>query len=145
VPLTPDDFLYLALGATPVIAGAHGGLRWDAKKGREVLELEGDGGMSQKVELDGRHGKDKWDVVHSEVKGSDGKLIWKVDHFDYKELTGSDGKMHRVPGKSNVVTPAEKTDLGIQWGSEREINLELAPESWQLEAPPVPMCGTKAK
>ena len=146
VPLAPDDFLYLALGATPLIPGATATrLTWSTKRGREVLELEGDGGMKQKIELDGRHGKEQWDVVHSEVTGPDDKLVWKVDHSDYKEVTDAQGNPVRVPGKSHVITPADKSDLIVEWGGDREINLELDPVSWQLVPPSVPMCGSQSK
>ena len=138
VPLAPDDFLYLSLGATPIIAGATGTVQWDAKHGREVVVLAGDGGMTQRIELDGRDGKKTWDVMRSQVSGPDGKPIWTVDHTDYRDVDG-----HRVPGKTHMTTPAEKSDLLVEWGKEREINIELAPEAFVLEPPDVPMCGAK--
>jgi hypothetical protein len=140
VPLSPDDFLYLALGSTPVIDGAEGTLRWDTKRGREVLELTGDGGMTQRIELDGRDGHKTWDLLHSEVKGPDGKAIWTVDHTDYEVVAD-----HRVPGKSHVTTPTDKTDLLVEWGKDREINPELPPQSFELIPPDVPTCGAQKK
>lgn len=143
VPLAPDDFLYLALGATPVIDGAQGKVTWDSKHGREVVQLEGVGGMTQTILLDGRDGKKTWDLLRSEVKGADGKVIWTSDHTAYKVVKDVAGADHRVPGKSNFKTPAEKSDLLVEWGGEREINLELADELFVLEPPPVAFCGQK--
>jgi hypothetical protein len=137
VPLAPDDFLYLSLGTTPVISGATATEHhWDAKHGREVLVLEGDGGMTQTVELDGRDGKMTWDLMHSQVRGPDGKAIWTIDNTDFKVIDG-----HRVPGKSHVTTPAEKSDLLVEWGKEFDVNPELDPESFALEPPGVATCG----
>ena len=143
VPLAPDDFLYLALGATPVIEGAQGTVRWDSKHGREVVELAGAGGMKQTILLDGRDGKRTWDLLRSEVKGADGKVIWTVDHTDYKVVKDVADAEHRVPGKSNIKTPADKSDLLVEWGKEREINLEIDDQLFVLEPPPVAMCGQK--
>jgi len=143
VPLAPDDFLYLALGATPVIEGAQGQVRWDDKHGREVVELEAPGGMKQTIILDGRDGKKTWDVLRSEVKGADGKVIWTTDHTDYQVVKDAQGVSLRVPGKINIKTPAEKSDLLVDWGK-REINLELPEGAFLLDAPPVAMCGQKA-
>lgn len=143
VPLAPDDFLYLALGATPVIEGAQGKVRWDSDKGREVVELEGAGGMKQTILLDGRDGKKTWDLLRSEIKGPDGRVLWTADHTDYEVVKDAAGVDHRVPGKSNFKTPAEKSDLLVEWGGEREINLEIPAAAFILQPPPVPFCGQK--
>ena len=42
----------------------------------------------------------------------------------------------KKPGKSF-------SDLLVEWGSDRKVNLELAPESFQLEPPNVATCGQK--
>jgi len=143
VPLAPDDFLFLALGTTPVIADATGTVSWDAKRGAEVVKLTGAGGMSQTVIVNGRDGTKTWDLLRSEVRGADGKVIWTVDHTDYKVVKDKLGVPIRVPGKSNFKTPTEKSDLLVEWG-EREINLEIPSQSFVLQAPPVPMCGASA-
>ena len=144
VPLAPDDFLYLALGTTPVIEGAKGTVRWDDKHGREIVELTGAGGMKQRIEVDGRDGKKTWDLLKSEVRGADGKVIWTAEHKEYRAITGDDGKAYRVPGKSMFKTPKEKSDLLVDWGDEREVNLELAPASFVMaNVPDVPTCGQK--
>jgi outer membrane lipoprotein-sorting protein len=142
VPLAPDDFLYLALGTTPVIPGATATVSWDAKRGAEVVKLTGTGGMSQTIIVDGRDGKKTWDLLHSEVRGADGKPIWMVDHKDYATVAATDGASVRVPGKSNFKTPTEKSDLLVEWASgKREVNLTIDPVAFVLEPPPVAMCG----
>jgi len=140
VPLAPDDFLYLALGTTPVIPDAAGTVSWDGKRGAEVVKLTGAGGMSQTIIVDGRDGKRTWDLLRSEVRGADGKVIWTVDHTGYKAIDDTAGAAVRVPGKSNFKTPTEKSDLLVEWGS-REVNLELDPASFVLEPPSVAYCG----
>lgn len=145
VPLEPDDFLYLALGATPVIPDATGKVRWDAKRGAEVLELEGSAGLKQTVVLDGRSGDKTWDILETTVKGPDGKVIWTAAHTKYVVVTDEQGNPHRVPGKSNIKTPSDKSDLLVEWGSERWINLELEDIVFEQVLDPVPMCGTKAE
>jgi hypothetical protein len=143
VPLAPDDFLYLALGATPVIDGAQGTIEWNRKSGREVIKLEGAGGMKQTIELDGRDGQKTWDVMKSEVRGPDDKVIWTVEHKGYTILKDEAGASIRVPGKSNIRTPQDKSDLLVEWGDERQVNLELGDELFFLEPEPVPTCGQK--
>jgi hypothetical protein len=142
VPLAPDDFLYLALGSTPVIDGAQGSVRWDDKHGREVLELKGSGGMTQTIIVDGRDGQKTWDLLKSEVRrGKD--VVWTAEHKGYRELKGEDGQTYRVPSKSMFKSAADKTDVLIDWENTM-VNPTLAPESFvNTEIPDVPMCGTK--
>jgi hypothetical protein len=136
--LAPDDFLYLALGATPVIDGAQGKVSWDSKHGWWKLELTGDGGQQQTIDLWDQDGKGTWDLVHTQVRGADGKAIWTVDDYDYTVVDD-----HRVPKKSHVTTPAEKSDVLIDWGKDRHVNLDLPPASWQLTPPDIATCGSK--
>lgn len=85
VSLDPDDFLLLAVGTTPVIAGPHeGSFRWDAKKGHEILTLTGAGGLRQTIVLDGRDRR--WDVISSSVVSADGKTLWKLQNKGFKEI-----------------------------------------------------------
>lgn len=140
VPLAPDDFLFLALGGTPVIEGATGTVRWDGKRGHEVIELTGAAGRTQTIVLDGR-GR-AWDLLKSEVKGPDGKVIWTAEHKEYREVKDATGTPWRVPGVSKVATPQEKSDLLVEWNKGKlEINVELPEAAFQLEPPAVPTCG----
>jgi len=143
VPLAPDDFLYLALGTTPVIEGATGKLEWDSKHGHEVAKLSGAGDMTQTIVLDGRDQKHTWDLLKSEVKHGD-EVVWTVEHKDYRTVKDDHGVDRRVPGKSRIRTPTEKSDILIEWGGEREINVELPPASFELAMEEgVPACGQK--
>jgi len=141
VPLAPDDFLYLALGATPVIPGADGKLHWDAKDAHEVLELEGEGGLSQTLVLDG--GGKRWDVLKSIWRDADGKVVWSVKNTGFTEISDAEGKVHRVPSKTRFETPSEKSDVLVDWGAQREINVELGDDKFQLDPPDVKWCGEK--
>jgi outer membrane lipoprotein-sorting protein len=145
VPLAPDDFLYLALGTTPVIPGATATVSWDAKRGAEVVKLSGAGGMTQTIIVDGRDGKKTWDLLHSEIRaGKD--VVWMVDHKDYSTKAAADGASVRVPGKSNFKTPTEKSDLLVEWiADKRQVNLTIDPTLFVLEPPPVAMCGASAR
>lgn len=85
VSLEPDDFLLLAVGTTPVIAGPHEGqLRWDEKKGREVLTLTGAGGLRQIIVLDGRD--QRWDVLESKVMNAQGETLWRLQNKEFKAI-----------------------------------------------------------
>ncbi len=143
VPLAPDDFLYLALGATPVVDGAQGTLSWDAKRAREVLQLTGSDGSQQTIELDGR-GR-TWNLLRSELRAADGTVIWTADHTDYGTVKDENGNGFVIPGKSNFKTPAEKSDLLVEWGDRRVVNPELGPEKFVLEPTGAPVCGQHKK
>ncbi len=138
VALAPDDFVQLAVGATPVIAGATGTLRWDAKAGREVLELTGDGGRTQTLVLDARDGRA--DVISSEVKTADGAQEWRIDNTDFRSVDDANRVPFRVPGKSRFRSPGEKADLLVVW-KERALNLVLDDGKFVMELDPgVPSC-----
>jgi hypothetical protein len=143
VPLAPDDFLYLALGATPVVPGAAGTVRWDGREGREIVELTGEGGVRQTLVVDGRDGQRTWDLLRSEVRGADGTVLWTVDHKGYRTVEDAAGVAVRVPGKSNIRTPRDKSDLLVEWGDDLEVNVELPAAAWALEPPPLPVCGQR--
>ncbi len=138
VELEPDDFLLLAVGATPIIEGAKGTLAWDANRGQEVLTLTGDGGLRQTIKLDGREGR--MDVVFSEVRTKDGAVQWRLQNKGFKKVLDKQGKALRVPGKTRFEQPTRKADLIVKWKS-RELNLPLGPEMFQVELPGLPRCG----
>ncbi len=141
VPLAPDDFLYLALGATPVIPGATGKLHWDDNDAREVIELTGDGGVRQTIVLDGR--AKNWNVIKSILRGADGKVVWQIENKEFVEIEGADGEMHRVPGKTFFKNPTEDATVVVTWGKDREINVELDDPKFELTPPDVRTCGEK--
>ncbi len=140
--LTPDDFLQLALGNTPVLEQAQGKLAWDASKGRQIVELTGPGG-SQRIEIDARD--KRWDVVLSELKDAGGGVVWKVENTDFSSVKDAAGAEHRVPGKSRLTQPAQKADLLVEW-EQRDLNVELSADKFQLEPPAgLPECGASSK
>jgi hypothetical protein len=142
VPLEPDDFFYLAVGQTPTLPGATGKVTWDSKHGHEVVELTGDAG-SQTILIDARDGR--WDVVQSELRGADGKVIWSVKNKDFADLTGDDSPptTMRVPGTSWFQSPAEHSDVIVDW-NERDLNAELPAPAFVLEPPTgLAQCGAK--
>lgn len=133
VALEPNDFFYLAIGQTPVIAGATGKVTWDSTKGHEILELTGTGG-SQTIVVDARDGR--WDVVSSEMRGADGTMTWSVENKGFAELTSSDTPSFtlRVPGKSLFKSPGKNSDILIDW-QERELNATLPEQGFTLVPP----------
>lgn len=133
IALAPDDFVQLAAGATPVVPGASGKLRWDGKAGKEVLELTGSDGRSQVIVLDARDGRA--DVISSEVKTAAGTQEWRIDNIDYTTVEDQQKLKRRVPGKSRFRSPGEKADLLVEW-KRRRLNLPLVDEQFDLVIPP---------
>jgi hypothetical protein len=139
VALAPDDFMTLAVGATPIIPGATGTVRWDAGTGKEVLELTGDGGRTQQIVLDARDGRA--DVISSEVKTAAGVQEWRIDNTGFSTIKDAAGAPRRVPDKSRFRSPGEKSDLIVEW-NQRELGLEIPAESFQMELPGVASCSS---
>lgn len=138
VALAPDDFVQLAVGATPVISGAKGTVRWDGKAMREILELTGDGGRTQTIVIDARDGRA--DVVSSEVKAADGTQEWRIDNTGFTKIDDANRISFRVPAKSRFRSPGEKADLLVEW-KERVLNLALTDDKFVLELDPgIPTC-----
>ncbi len=74
VSMAPDDFLLLAVGSVPIIPDPTGTVRWDEKRGAEVVELVSrDRAWRQTLVLDGRGGAGKWDVLESVVTDGAGR------------------------------------------------------------------------
>jgi hypothetical protein len=138
IALAPDDFVQLAVGATPVIMGAKGTVTWDGKAMHEVLKLTGDGGRTQTIVLDARD--NRADVVSSEVKTAAGVQEWRVDNTGFEKLDDASGVPFRVPGKSRLRTPGDNADLLVDW-KQRTLNLPLDDAKFVLEiAPDIAAC-----
>lgn len=137
IELEPDDFLHLALGTPPVIKDSTGKVTWDSNKGAWKVDLSGLEG-AQKLSLN-----KEYDVLDSELSGTDAKIRWSVSNTDFKKVTGS-GE-NRVPMKSRFKSPAQSQDLLVEW-SELEVNPQQLPaEGFKLAAPKgVPTCGQQA-
>lgn len=140
ISLTPDDFLALATGNTPVLPGATGTVTWDGTKGHHVVALQGAEG-TQRIEIDARD--QRWDVLSSELKNASGAVVWKVENTDFQTVKDEAGVEHRVPGKSRLTQPAQKADLLVEW-EQRALNVALDDSKFQLEPPAgLPQCGAK--
>ena len=133
IALAPDDFVQLATGATPVVAGATGKVRWDGKAGKEVLELTGSDGRTQIIVLDARDGRA--DVISSEVKTAAGTQEWRIDNTDFTTVEDQAKLKRRVPGKSRFRSPGEKADLLVEW-KRRKLNPPLVDEQFDLVIDP---------
>src|SRR5512138_1469381 len=75
IALEPDDFLHLALGTPPIVTNAQGKATWDSSRGAWKAELTGTDG-SQTLSIDNKEAR--WDVLDTELKGTDGKARWSV-------------------------------------------------------------------
>jgi hypothetical protein len=139
VRLAPDDFLAMATGTSPVIEG-DGKVRWDAKRGLELVELAGAAG-TQTLTLDGKEGR--WDLIASALRDGKGDAVWSLEHKGFRAVKDAAGQEFRVPGKSRFVSPKEKADLLVDW-EERVINPELDDTKFHLEPPAgLATCGQK--
>jgi outer membrane lipoprotein-sorting protein len=137
IELAPDDFVHLALGTPPVLANATGTVTWDSSTGYERVELTGPDGK-QKLAIDTRDGK--FDVIESEFADADGSVRWNVANADFGDVGGQ-----RLPGKTRFKSPGDNEDLLVEWGSNRQINVELDNSKFVLEAPAgLSSCGQQA-
>jgi outer membrane lipoprotein-sorting protein len=135
VALSPDDFLHLATGTTPIVAGPDGTVTWDASAGHEQLVLT-KGDVTQSIEIDGRDGHT--DVLKSQVKG--GGLDWTIENKDFAPVAGT---AFRIPAKSRFQSAGQKADLLVEW-NEVKLNVDLPPAKFQLTPPPgLPTCGAQ--
>jgi hypothetical protein len=143
IELAPDDFLHLALGTPPVVAEAHGAVTWDGSAGVYRVVLDGKDGK-QTIGIADRN--QHWEVVDSELVGSDGKPVWSVKNAAFDNAKDPDGKDHQVPGKSRFTTPArERADLTVEW-RERTVNVVIDPTKFTIAVPPgTPTCGATSK
>lgn len=132
VELAPDDFLYLAAGTPPIIAGTPA-MTWDAAKGQELVTIKGDAG-TETIVLD-----DKRDVLRAELKGADGKHVWTVEN---KDFTATDGGQ-RVPGKTRFQTENSNDDLIVDW-TKIEENIELPDGKFKFDLIGLATCGQKS-
>jgi hypothetical protein len=139
IALEPDDFVHLALGTPPTLGGTPTGkLTWDGSKGAEKVELTSSEG-TQRLSIDTR--QDHWDVLDSELVGTDGKTKWSVANTDFKTVEGSG--QQRVPGKTQFKSPAQNQDLLVEW-SELKVNITPPANAFTLQAPTgLPQCGKK--
>lgn len=139
IALAPDELMRLAIGGTPIIAGATGTVTWDGKTQRETLQLSGEGGRTQTIVLDARDGRA--DVISSEVKDAGGALEWRIDNTGFSKMKDNNGMERRVPDKSRFRSAGgDKADLLVEW-NERQLGLELEDAKFVREVPDnLPTC-----
>jgi hypothetical protein len=138
VSLEADDFLLLAVGATPLLEGARASARWDEEHGHELLELHSPGGARQTIALAGPFGR--WRVVSSTLRGPDGQVEWSLENKDFTTIRSPEGKSFQVPGKSRFTQPRARADLLVRWGK-RQLNPPLDDSRFQMEVPAhLPRC-----
>jgi hypothetical protein len=136
IELEPDDFMHLALGTPPVLDGATGTVTWDGSRGVEKVDLKAAGG-AQKISIDAR--ENRYDVLDTELVGTDGKTRWSVANTSFEKVTGSGER--RVPKKTRFKSPAQDQDLLVEW-NELEANVQLQPEQFQIQVPAgLGICG----
>lgn len=140
VELEPEDFLHLALGTPPVLAGATGTVTWDSAHGHERVALTAPGG-TQAIVIDTRAGR--WDVVSSEVKDPAGTVVWSVENADFETAPDAASGEHRLPGKTRFKSPQQAADLLVEWG-DRTVNPTIDDAKFVVTVPPgLPVCGAK--
>ena len=142
VELEPQDFHDLAQGTPPLLANATGTVTWDERNGHEKVALEGADGK-QTLTIDAKNGLS--DVLASELRDPEGKVVWSVEFTDYRAIKDDKGVTHRVPGKTRFKSPTEGADLLVDWSDEqRAINLELVPAKFSVPIPAgLPDCGKR--
>lgn len=134
VRIAPDDFVLLALGQPPILAGeTRASVTWDASRGAEVVELAAADGRRQRLVLDGRRGKG-WDVVEARAFAADGAVDWTLEQKDFAAIPAAGGETLRAGRKLRFVQPGTKGDLTVEW-ADRSMNVELGEEKFAL-APP---------
>ena len=136
IELDPDDFLHLALGTPPIVGGnPTGTITWDGDRHAHRVELSASQG-TQKLTIDTTH----WDVLDTELVGSDGKQRWSAANTDFHKVAGSGER--RVPGKTRFKSPAQNQDLLVDWGDQFEVNVDLPSANFTIQVPPgLPRCG----
>jgi hypothetical protein len=136
IELDPDDFLHLALGTPPILDGASGTVTWDGSRGVEKVDLKAPAG-AQKLSIDAK--ENHYDVLDTELVGTDGKTRWSVANTSFEKVTGSGER--RVPKKTRFKSPAQNQDLLVEW-NELEANVTLQPEQFQIQVPAgLGICG----
>ncbi len=144
VSMEPDDFLLLAVGSAPIIPQPTGTVRWDDKRGAEVVELVSpDRAWRQTLVLDGRGGPGQWDVLESVVMDAQGAVDWKLENKGFRSVTGKDGRAVRVPEASHFAQPKQKADLQVRW-KDHTLNLDLDASKFELAVSrELKRCGAK--
>ncbi|MFH0901276.1 MAG: DUF4292 domain-containing protein [Pseudomonadota bacterium] len=129
IELPPDEVVAMLVGSTPLLDAKNTTLSWDARNGHEILSLS-DGQLEQRIVLDGR--EHRWDVLDSTMRDQGGRTIWRIRHKNFHEVTGADGMIVRLPGRSFF--EQEGDSVLIEW-KQQEVNIPVGEERFQLSVP----------
>lgn len=130
IALEPDAFVHLAMGTPPIIGGnPTGTVTWDSGRGAWKVELASGEGK-QKLSIDAK--ENRWDVLDTELTGSDGKVRWSVVNKDFRTVEGSAER--RVPGKTQFKSPAQSQDLLVEW-KQMQANVDPPDANFTIQVP----------
>lgn len=127
IELQPEAVVDALLGSAPLDGEPQGDVRWDAKRGREILTLRTPDGGSETLELDGRDRK--WDLLAATRSDASGGIVWKLTHEEFSDQGGV-----RLPRWTTVDEPPHKTGARIKF-KEVEPNVQPDPAQFTLEPP----------
>ena len=130
VALDPADVVAVIDGGAPLLDGAEESASWDGSDGgREVLTQKKKGGEVETIKLSS---KDRhWDVVEAELKGADGKVVWRVEHADFSDA----GDGARLPDRTTITQPSRNADARVRYKT-HELNVTPPDGAFSLSAPP---------
>jgi hypothetical protein len=129
IDLLPDDVFRLLVGSTPLLASPEASLAWDSSTGHEVLTLTRDG-WDLRIALSGDG--QRFDVVSSELRGPDGKRVWRIRHKDFHAVKNAQGQPVRLPSRSFFEQPGN--DVLIVWKAQ-ELDVALDENKFRLSVP----------
>ena len=137
--LTPDEFLLMAAGLSPIIDYTESTLEWDAELRQERITLtEKSTKRSQTIVFDGS--STHWDLLSSTTHDSNGTLEWSIENKEFKDTFDENGKALRAPDKTRFTQPSTDLKIEIRW-EDRKINPTINEElfSMTLDAS-IPSC-----
>lgn len=140
VALHPSQVIEVLLGGVPLLPTvATSEVSWDGRDGgRERLTLRDARGVSEVIYLQAQsQGSEKhWDVREAEGRDEKGATVWRLRHEGFSpESLGTTQATVRMPAITYIEDPPHKSDLRLRW-RERELNPEIEPGLFRLDAPP---------
>ena len=137
--LSPDEFLLMAVGLTPLIDYNQSSLKWDGEHQHEIIKLNNSNSkISQTIVLDGK--STHWDVLSSKIFDGEGTLEWSIENKDFKDTVDENGVPTRAPDKTRFIQPSTDLKIEIRW-QDRKINPTVAKDVFEMTpAPGIPSC-----
>ncbi len=127
VALAPAEIVEVLLGGAP-LEGEPGELRWDEKRGQEVLELARKDGSRLRLHLQPQGGR--YDLVAAEQLHADGGTLFKVAHEGFAAHAGG----ARLPQRSTISDVLRKKTLYLRY-KEVEPNVDPPAKAFSLAVP----------